>query len=104
MSALPNQPPIPISELTEGILRLSSGHVCALLLLAIWNHRSSVFCLSDLAASSRCDVLRLKQELAALVARGLAKVTYFGFPKTDVCVVLKYANWKSLPDYVGERR
>jgi hypothetical protein len=107
MSALPNQPPVPISELTEGIIRLSSGHSCALLLLAVWNHRSSVFRLSELAASSRCDVPQLKRELAALVQRGIADVTYFATsesPKTEVCVELKYADWKSLPDYIGERR
>jgi hypothetical protein len=96
-------PPISISELTLSIIRLSSGHGCSKILMTVWNHKNPFFAVRYLAEACRLDVRTLKNELAMLVSRGMADVTYSctsDRPDIEmVAVDFKYADWKSLPDY-----
>lgn len=97
------EPLIPITQICSEIVRLSSNHVCAMLMMAVWNHKQSVFDTEYLALDCcRCDVPTLKRELADLVRRGMADVTYSATsesPRVNVNVQFRYADWDSLPDF-----
>jgi predicted transcriptional regulator len=94
------EPTVPISEFAAELPRLSSGHLCALLLMAFWNHKTTVFTVEYLAEHCRFKSEAVRRELTALVDRGLIEVFTDG---PNLVVEVKYKNWASLPDYKGDK-
>lgn len=85
------------------VARLSSGHSCTLLLLALWARSAGgsqqhdwtpALAVRDLAQLCRCSTRTIERLIVALCKRGVAEIRRPG--KGEIEARLRYRDWKAL--------